>query len=376
MTGFARSTSAPAPHCGAGACRQGLRFVAVARRKAPHLVRRGNRHIPHLDPPVVGRQRSIVACTLPRGPPSEYAPGMDVPVPRFPLPTLGGKQLWADVFLFAGYRIQQNVLTKHHRLLDPTDAKLAVGSWDHCHKTFLRVRETREVAPTSDHLVLLLHGIFRSKDSFGPMTRALRVAGYEAHSINYPSTRQSLEDHADQVEALLNRAEGVTRLSLVTHSMGGIVARVLLSRVRSPWRRRIALHRLVMIATPNKGSEIALRLDNVPAFGAVAGPSMQQLHPTRINELPRPDMRFGIIAGARGDARGFNPLLPGDDDMTVTVESTKLEGAEDFLVVPGAVHTFIMVSPDVVAATLRYLDTGRLLEPTDLEHDEASQAGT
>jgi pimeloyl-ACP methyl ester carboxylesterase len=290
---------------------------------------------------------------------------MDEPVPRFPLPTLGGKQIWADVFLYAGYRIQQNVLTRHYRLLAPTDARLAVGSWDHCHKTFTRLRETQDVQPTSDHLVLLLHGIFRSKDSFGPMTRALRADGYEAHPINYPSTRQSLEDHADQVEALLNRAEGVSTLSLVTHSMGGIVSRVLLARKRSPWRRRIKVNRLVMIATPNQGSEIALRLDNVPAFGAVAGPSLQQLHPKRASELPLPDVKFGIVAGARGDERGFNPLLTGDDDMTVTVESTKLAGAEDFYLATGAVHTFVMIRPDVVDATLRYLRTGRFTAPED-----------
>lgn len=282
--------------------------------------------------------------------------------PSVPLPTLGGKQFWGDVFLHKDYRIQQNVFTRHYRLLGPLDTRLAAGSYEHCHETFQRIKASRGADLDSDHLVLLLHGIFRSKDSFGPMTRALRAAGYEAHGVNYPSTRQSLEDHADQVEALIERLEGVRTLSFVTHSMGGIVARVLLARKDRAWRQRIAVHRLVMIGTPNRGAEIATRLDQLPAFRTIAGPSLGQLRLERADQLPIPDVRFGIVAGARGDGRGYNPLLTEDNDMTVTVSETMLEGAEDTLVI-SALHTFLMIHPEVIEATLRYLQTGRFQSP-------------
>jgi pimeloyl-ACP methyl ester carboxylesterase len=205
--------------------------------------------------------------------------------------------------------------------------------------------------------VLLLHGIFRSKDSWGPMVRALRADGYEAHALNYPSTRQSLEDHAAQVAELLEGARGVDTVSLVTHSMGGIVARVLLAR-DDPWRRRIAVNRLVMIGTPNQGAEMATRLDDLTPLRLFTGPSLSQLRVDAAGRLPIPDVRFGIVAGVRGDGRGYNPLLPGDDDMTVSLASTTLEGAEDTLTV-AAVHTFVMIHPEVIRATLRYLRTGR-----------------
>ena len=206
------------------------------------------------------------------------------------------------------------------------------------------------------------------------MVRGLKAAGYEAHGINYPSTRQSLDDHADQVEALLDRLEDARAVSFVTHSMGGIVARVLLARPDRPWRDRIATNRLVMIATPNKGAELATRLDQLPAFQAIAGPSLTAIRSDRVT-IPDPTIPFGIVAGARGDGKGFNPLLPGDDDMTVTVESTRLDGAEDFLVV-NAVHTFIQVQPAVVDATIRYLSSGRFatLEPDGAEAGD-SEAG-
>ena len=38
--------------------------------------------------------------------------------------TLGGRQFWGDVHYFRGWRIQQNVFTKHYRLLDPGDSDI------------------------------------------------------------------------------------------------------------------------------------------------------------------------------------------------------------------------------------------------------------
>jgi pimeloyl-ACP methyl ester carboxylesterase len=277
-----------------------------------------------------------------------------------PLPTLGGKQLWGDVALYAGYRIQRNVWTGHHRLLSPHDLRLAVGDFDACHDALDRVVARTGARPASPHLVLLLHGMFRSKDSFGPMVRALRAAGYEAHAINYPSTRQSLQDHADQVETLLEHVRDADTVSFVTHSMGGIVARVLLSRLDRPWRQRLRVNRLVTIGTPNRGAEVVTRLEQLPApiVEAIGGPALHQLRPSAARVIPRPTVPFGIIAGARGDPRGYNPLLAGDDDMTVRVEEALLDGAEDTLVVP-VVHTVLMIHPTVVRATLSYLETGR-----------------
>lgn len=277
-----------------------------------------------------------------------------------PLPTLGGKQLWGDVMVHAGYRVQRNVLTGHHRLLSPHDLRLAVGDFDACRDALLRIAERTGAAPTGRHLVLLLHGIFRSKDSFGPMLRALRAAGYEAHPVNYPSTRQGLQDHADQIDQVLDNVRDVDTVSFVTHSMGGIVARIVLSRLDRAWRRRLAVHRLVLIGTPNRGAEAVIRVEQLPAplVEAIGGPSLSQLRPGAARAIPRPTVPFGIVAGARGDPRGYNPLLDGDDDMTVKLDEALLDGAEDTLVVP-VVHTVLMIHPTVVRATLSYLATGR-----------------
>ncbi len=278
----------------------------------------------------------------------------------FAPPTLGGKQLWADVFLHAGYRIQEQVYTSQCRLLGPNDRRWETGTYMECRNTFERMKSEHDLKHSSTEAVLLLHGIFRAKDAFGPMTRSLRTEGFQAWSVNYPSTRQSLADHAEGVERLLNSLEGIEKIHLVTHSMGGLLARLLLAR-NAEWRQRIEVQRLVMIATPNQGAEIADMLQPLAATALIGGPSMQDLTTESVRKMPKPDVPFGIVAGVKGDGAGFNPLLSGEDDMTVALEETFLDGAEDELFVK-AIHTFVMSHPDVITGTIRYLRTGCFTE--------------
>ncbi|MGI9260478.1 MAG: alpha/beta hydrolase, partial [Woeseiaceae bacterium] len=55
---------------------------------------------------------------------------------------------------------------------------------------------------------------------------------------------------------------------------------------------------------------------------------------------------------------GYNPLVPGDDDGTVAVAETRLEGAQDFMVLPG-LHGFIARSHEIEQPVLNFLTTGR-----------------
>ncbi len=44
--------------------------------------------------------------------------------PLHPVPTMGGPVWWNDVHEDCGYRIQQNILSHHYRLLDPQNNRL------------------------------------------------------------------------------------------------------------------------------------------------------------------------------------------------------------------------------------------------------------
>ncbi len=280
--------------------------------------------------------------------------------PNVALPTLGGRQVWADRYLYGGWRIQENVLTGHARLLDPRDIRRCWGRYDACRAAFERLRAERSIAPHREHMVLLVHGLGRSRASFRGLERALRDAGYGVAAIGYPSTRRSLAANADTLEALLADLDGVRRISFVTHSLGGLLVRELLAR-DAAWRDRIAVESVVMIAPPNQGSAMADVLQYVPPVNWLLWRGLFDATTAHVATLPMPDVPIGIVAAGRGKA-GYNPLLEGDDDLIVRVAETRLDGATDWVRVP-APHAVVMNRPQTVAAVLAFLEHQRFSPP-------------
>lgn len=194
----------------------------------------------------------------------------------------------------------------------------------------------------ADHLVVLLHGLGRTRHSLVLMDRALRGKGFETLRIGYPSMRQPIEQHADAVARRLREIPTPSKLSFVTHSLGGLVVRQLLT-VDAPWRE--ALSRIVMLAPPNHGASLASVLDKGGILRGIMGPSYAQIAEGFAETLPVPDVPFAIFAG---DVRGLS------GDGLLTVDETRLEGATEHHVVP-AIHTFIMNYPEVIRRTGSFL---------------------
>ena len=266
---------------------------------------------------------------------------------NLPLRTMGGKQFWADVFAYAGWRIQENVLGGHCRLLDESDRRRAWGTYEECRVAFEEHRLEKGLRRRSGHAVVLLHGLIRAKDSMRALARRFHEAGYEVIDVNYPSTRRSIQDHADQVRLLLNRSEQIETVSFVTHSLGAIVARATLalsSQQHDRWIGRTKVHRMVMIFPPNRGALKADKWRNSALAQVVMGPVLHELG-RGAPEQPPPDCPFAIIAGSR--------------DTTVAFHEAWLPGAEEIRILD-VDHTFGMNDPAVVEAALGYLDHGSL----------------
>ncbi len=193
------------------------------------------------------------------------------------------------------------------------------------------------------------------------MERKIRQAGYQTLNINYPSTRMPIEKLAAKCLAPAIRqceARAAQRIHFVTHSMGGILVRYYLEQ--HPLAN--AGH-IVMLSPPNKGSEIIDNLSGLPLFKWLNGPAAQQLG-TSHNSLPRKlgplPHHVGIITGNRVNVFDLLPsrFISGDSDGKVSVESAKLEGMKDFLIVPCS-HTFIMNHDEVIEQTIHFLQQGR-----------------
>ncbi len=275
------------------------------------------------------------------------------------VPTMGGRQLWGDVSYFHGWRVQHNVLTGHYRLLDAADRRHESGSLKKCEDKLKTIRDEMKLPPMQGKAVLLVHGIGRSSKCFKGLGKAMREDGYNVVPFDYPSTRVSIQKSSDYLHSVIQSLRGIDRIDVVCHSMGGLLLRTYLSQ-----HDESRFHRAVLIGVPNNGAEMADMLKHNPLFKAFLGPAGQQLVTDEkglIHQLPAPAFPFGVLAGGRSGAKGYNPLLPGDNDSTVTVASTRLPGAADFMLLP-VIHSFLMTDVRGIAATRHFLQHGTFAE--------------
>lgn len=212
-------------------------------------------------------------------------------------------------------------------------------------------------------IVVLIHGLGRTRRSMWMVGVWLRFCGYRVTSIGYPSHRVSIaeavEKHLEPGLAHLEIEPG-SRVHFVTHSLGGIVFRAWAAR-RDP---AFPLGRAVLLAPPNQGSQI---IDELRQWGWVRwllGPVAAELGtdanstPNILGPLPR---ETGIIMGNKDTLPVFRHLLGDESDGVVTIASAHGEGEADFTLLPTN-HATIILQPAVFRAVVRFLRTGSFAE--------------
>lgn len=218
-------------------------------------------------------------------------------------------------------------------------------------------------AATQDGVVLL-HGISRTALSFRKMQLALGRAGFATLNLDYASRSKGLEGLADDIHpAIQHSADRIDGpVHFVCHSMGGLLARVYIARHR-PKR----LGRVVMLGTPNRGSEIADRLKDFGIYRAFFGPAGQQLGTRRdaaIEALfPPVDYPVGIIAGNRSIYPIASRFLPKPHDGRVSVANTQLDGMADRTLIRTS-HPWLPRNAVAIAQTIAFLQEGKFIPST------------
>lgn len=242
-------------------------------------------------------------------------------------------------------------------------------------------------------VVVLIHGLDDPGYVWRELTPYLVDAGYVCAEFNYPND-QGVLDSAELFGAHLRelKASGVSHITIIGHSMGGLVSREVLTGpdyyggVVEGHDAFPDVRRFIMVGTPNHGSRLAhlrfaaewrdvmgdvLSGDGV-LFGSIfdgAGQAKYDLLPdsdflTELNQRPMPaNLPTTIIAGRASPVTKpkidlvmstVRPMLPdevedeaadlqdalaelveGAGDGVVAVESTRLEGVDDFVLVMG-----------------------------------------
>ena len=209
--------------------------------------------------------------------------------------------------------------------------------------------------------VVLLHGLNRSWRAMGKMAKALQDEGFSTANVDYPSQQGTIESLAPiAVKSGLEkcRISGATKIHFVTHSMGGILFRYVHGNDPIP-----ELGRVVMLGPPNQGSEVIDITRDWAVTQAFSGQAGMQLG-TDPEDIPAKlapiDFDLGIVAGTGTINPFMSAVLPDEDDGKVTVERTKVDGMNDFMVVGNSHHT-LPRSNTVIENTIAFLKNGHFL---------------
>lgn len=267
---------------------------------------------------------------------------------------------WTDELVRHDWRIQRRPGVDRARLLDPADRTVCEGSAEECRERLARLEAEGQVPAVDGHAVILLHGLGEGRRSMLPLAEHLRREhDATVMTFGYASPRAGIDDHARALASVVGGLPGAEKISFVAHSLGNIVVRRWMAD--APGDDLGRLHRMVMLGAPNQGSQMAREASRVWLLRQLSTGAARELvleWPRVARTLATPPCPFGIVAGGFGDGRGFSPLLEGDDDAVVRVDETRLDGADDFVVLPVR-HAFMMNDPAVQRATSAFLESGR-----------------
>lgn len=209
--------------------------------------------------------------------------------------------------------------------------------------------------------VILLHGFASVPGTMWPLAYRLSRKGYATLVPFYPSWRLELDQIISWLQpqiAAFTEKQHDGPVHFIGHSMGGLVARALIQRARPA-----NLGKLVMLGTPNGGSEIADRLNDNRLLsrmilGNAAPALITRRDAKRIAMLGKLDYPAGIIAGNRAMIDGpFSRQLPRPHDGKVSVAATHAEGETDHVVLP-LTHSTLPFHRSAQRQTLHFLDHG------------------
>jgi pimeloyl-ACP methyl ester carboxylesterase len=253
----------------------------------------------------------------------------------------------------------------------------------------------KSLAHSKRYVVVMVHGLDEPGLLWQSAVPALLENNYQPIEFKYPND-QPIHSSAELLGECLAelRKRGVTRVSIVSHSMGGLVSREMLTHADlyggngRGHDKYPDVQRLIMVGTPNYGSQLAhLRFasearDQVVQafsgdgilFGSIfdgAGEAGIDLLPdskflTDLNKRPHPrNVALTIISGrasplneekisifrksvpatlkaaADKSTSAWKDLVAGVGDGAVTLASSRLKGVDDFVVVAGNHLTMI-----------------------------------
>lgn len=207
--------------------------------------------------------------------------------------------------------------------------------------------------------VIFLHGIACHSMVMNQLERTFKKNGYNTLNIDYPSRKLCLEGCAEHIEPKISDflKNNPHPTNFVTYSMGGLVLRTFVKMFEPDF-----LKRTVMIAPPNKGSDMANFFKDWALYKSFFGPAGQQLITQQwgVKDLMAEKLPgdVAVITGNKSiDPFSWLIMADKEHDGKVPVNSTYLQGMKEHMVVP-VDHLFLTFHKTVRNQALHFVEHG------------------
>lgn len=187
-----------------------------------------------------------------------------------------------------------------------------------------------------ERLVVFVHGFMARGPVWGPMREAV-VAAHDVETIDLSyGPLETFEAVCDRVRRVVDRLHGERPVTLVGHSLGGLVARRIVQTDDAVGAR---VDRLVTLASPHEGTRAA-RLPAGPLVAAIRPGSHVLRALERDRHLLERVHRVAVVASR-------------DRMITPPSSAAQLPGAEVVWLDVG--HNEILFDPDAIAIVKRHV---------------------
>ncbi len=205
----------------------------------------------------------------------------------------------------------------------------------------LMPRDLAPVVPdarTGDDVVVLLHGFLATAGVFRPMgARLEREVGARVATFTH-APGVGVKRIAKQLARFVDRIPHGARITIVGHSLGGVVARWFVQELEG--HRRVA--QTISLASPFGGAALASR---VPVFVGA------DLHASS-------DLLARVRARTHVGAVPHTSIVAGEDRMVVGIKTASLPRSE-VIVLPGRGHNTLLYDEAVIQIVLERIRRAR-----------------
>jgi pimeloyl-ACP methyl ester carboxylesterase len=206
--------------------------------------------------------------------------------------------------------------------------------------------------------ILLVHGWTAEAAFMTAFAEPLRRSGYRTIAFDFPAHGRSEGRHTNLAacaRAMLALAEAVGPIhGAVAHSFGGLVS-LLVAEGGPPLYRGVRFERLVLLACPNRLSDVTRDF----GAGLRLGPAAQRAYERHIERVGHRSVAgFSAVALLRRAGRPALLLHSRDDEDVPFAQAEQITAGApgiELVAFEGLGHRRLLYAPPVTRATTRYL---------------------